>query len=106
MTRLGRSRSGIDSVLATTRDGAPILVTQNYGQGRELAFGGDTTHRWVRSPRLLQMHGRFWRQMAVWLAKRRGPKSGRRLVARMLLRSIYKMLREGVTFTPELATRP
>jgi hypothetical protein len=68
-TKLRPSGSGIDSVLATTRDGVPVLVAQNYGQGRVLAFGGDTTHRWVRSPQLLQMHGRFWRQMVVWLAK-------------------------------------
>ena len=34
------------------------------------------------------------------VAKRRGPKIGRLVVARMLLRSIYKMLRDGVAFAP------
>jgi transposase len=35
------------------------------------------------------------------VAKRRGQKIGRLVVARLLLRSIYKVLREGVPFTPE-----
>jgi transposase len=35
------------------------------------------------------------------IAKRRGNKIGRLVVARMLLRSIYKMLRDGVEFTAE-----
>jgi transposase len=36
--------------------------------------------------------------------KRRGPKVGRLVVARMLLRSIYKILRDGVDFEPETTT--
>jgi transposase len=35
------------------------------------------------------------------VAKRRGKKVGRIVVARLLLRSIYKVLRDGVAFTPE-----
>jgi uncharacterized membrane protein len=69
MTRLGRSRSGIDSVLATSPAGDPILVTQNYGDGRTMAFAGDSTHRWIRKPEGLAMHSRFWRHMVIWLAK-------------------------------------
>jgi uncharacterized membrane protein len=69
MTRLGRSRSGIDSVLATSQEGDPLLVTQNYGDGRTLAFAGDSTHRWIRKPEGLAMHARFWRHMVTWLAK-------------------------------------
>jgi transposase len=39
------------------------------------------------------------------VAKRRGKKIGRLVVARMMLRSIYKVLRDGVEFTPNrLAT--
>jgi transposase len=35
------------------------------------------------------------------IAKRRGPKVGRLVVGRMLLRSLYKMLHDGVKFDPE-----
>jgi transposase len=37
-------------------------------------------------------------------AKRRGAKIGRLVVARMLLRSIFKVLKDGVAFEPEAAT--
>jgi transposase len=39
------------------------------------------------------------------ITKRRGSKVGRLVVARMLLRSIYKVLKEGVAFDPESACR-
>jgi uncharacterized membrane protein len=71
ITTLKASGSGIDTVLATA-DGdpnRPVLVTQNYGQGRTLAFAGDTTHRWVRDEAGLQAHSRFWRQTVIWLAR-------------------------------------
>ena len=38
------------------------------------------------------------------IRKRRGTKVGRLVVARMLLRSIYKILKEGVAFDPGAAT--
>lgn len=38
------------------------------------------------------------------ISKRRGSKVGRLVVARMLLRSIYKILKEGVAFDPGAAT--
>ena len=47
----------------------PLLVTQNYGNGRVLAFAGDSTWRWW-------MQGyeaadkRFWRQVVLWLARK------------------------------------
>lgn len=47
----------------------PLLVTHNYGNGRVLAFAGDSTWRWW-------MHGfeqaekRFWRQVVLWLARK------------------------------------
>lgn len=71
ITTLKASGSGIDTVLATADGDAnrPILVTQNYGQGRTLAFAGDTTHRWVRDEAGLQAHSRFWRQTVIWLAR-------------------------------------
>jgi uncharacterized membrane protein len=74
-------KRGIEQVLATTQDGQPLLVMQQYAGLRDakgkpagplarvLVFGGDTTHRWVRSAEGQQMHTRFWKQVVVWLAK-------------------------------------
>jgi uncharacterized membrane protein len=69
ISRLHKSNKGIETVLAESNRGEPILIAQNYGDGRVLAFAGDTTHRWVVNPQKQQMHGRFWRQTALWLAK-------------------------------------
>ncbi|MGH7222764.1 MAG: glutamine amidotransferase, partial [Gemmataceae bacterium] len=69
ISRLRKSNKGIETVLAESDKNEPILIAQNYGDGRVLAFAGDTTHRWVVNPQKQQMHGRFWRQMALWLAK-------------------------------------
>src|SRR5262249_37324815 len=68
---LGTPKPGLATVLAETEDRhLPLLVTQNYGAGRTLAFGADTTHfSWVRSEEGRRWHARFWRQMVVWLAK-------------------------------------
>ncbi len=68
-SRLRPSKKGIETVLAESDKDEPILIAQNYGNGRVLAFAGDTTHRWVVSPEKQQMHSRFWRQMVIWLAK-------------------------------------
>jgi hypothetical protein len=51
-----------------------MLVGQTYGKGRVLAFAGDTTWRWQRlgqpqAPTGVEAHNRFWRQLALWLAK-------------------------------------
>ena len=52
---------------ADGKEGEPLLVTQEAGGGRVLAFAGDSTWRWC-------MHGfdaahkRFWRQIVLWLA--------------------------------------
>jgi uncharacterized membrane protein len=57
--------------------GVPILVGQDVGKGRTLAFGADTTGRkWRRlgmetpaNPREgLEVHARFWKQVLLWLA--------------------------------------
>ncbi len=70
MTRLGPPRA-LGTVLAESAGPghAPVLVTANYEKGRTLAFAGDTTYRWIRSPELKQMHSRFWRQLVIWLAR-------------------------------------
>ncbi len=47
----------------------PILVAGEYGDGRVLAFAGDTTWQWWRVGKQA-VHKRFWRQVVLWLAKR------------------------------------
>lgn len=66
---LGTPKAGAN-VLAESPDGRPMLVTQNYGNGRVMAFAGDTTHRWIRSPATKTLHDRFWQRMIRWLAHR------------------------------------
>ncbi len=56
-------------VLLETAEQEPVLVSGEFGEGRVLAFGTDSTWLW-------QMHGfekehkRFWRQVILWLVKR------------------------------------
>ena len=56
-------------VLAAGGLDKPLLVAHNYGDGRVMAFAGDSTWRWW-------MHGyesafkRFWRQIVLWLARK------------------------------------
>jgi hypothetical protein len=47
----------------------PLLVPGDYGQGRVLAFAGDSTWQWWMQGREAE-HRRFWRQVVLWLAKR------------------------------------
>ena len=47
----------------------PLLVERNYGDGRVLAFAGDTTNRWIHDRDSKRKHDRFWRQMVLWLAR-------------------------------------
>jgi len=46
----------------------PLLVAGSWGDGRVLAFAGDTTWRWVMQGHEKE-HLRFWRQVVLWLAK-------------------------------------
>ncbi|MBM3999105.1 MAG: hypothetical protein FJ297_06105 [Planctomycetes bacterium] len=56
-------------VLAETPEHAPLLVAGEYGQGRTLAFAGDSTRRWWQHGHQAE-HKRFWRQAILWLARR------------------------------------
>ena len=56
-------------VLAATEQGAPLLVAGGFGDGRVLAFAGDSTWWWWTAGRQ-DDHKRFWRQIVLWLAKR------------------------------------
>jgi uncharacterized membrane protein len=75
MTILGTPKPGA-TVLAVRGDtGDPVLVSEDYGEGRTLAFAGDTTHLWQRlglprSREGVDAHAHFWKQVVFWLAKR------------------------------------
>jgi hypothetical protein len=47
----------------------PLLVAGQSGDGRVLAFAGDSTWRWPLSG-FGEAHRRFWRQCVLWLAKK------------------------------------
>jgi uncharacterized membrane protein len=66
-TRLGKPK-GNAQLLAETNRGDPLLVAQDYGSGRTMAFGGSTTHLWVINKDGFRAHSRFWRQAILWLA--------------------------------------
>ncbi len=56
-------------VLADSGSNVPLLVAHQYGDGRVMAFAGDSTwHWWMRG--FESAHKRFWRQIILWLAKK------------------------------------
>ncbi|MCE9548616.1 MAG: hypothetical protein K8T25_24330 [Planctomycetia bacterium] len=55
-------------VLAETESGLPLLAAAEPG-GRVLCFAGDSTWRWAMHNQDAQ-HRRFWRQVALWLARK------------------------------------
>ncbi|MCC7084466.1 MAG: hypothetical protein IT427_05620 [Pirellulales bacterium] len=55
--------------LAVTPEGSPLLVAAEPGNGRVLAFAGDSTWRWYMEG-FEPQHKRFWRQVILWLAKK------------------------------------
>ena len=72
VNRLERSQVKASAqVIAESADARrwPLLITGAWGEGRTLAFAGDSTWRW-------QMEGfgeaqrRFWRQLVMWLASK------------------------------------
>jgi len=56
-------------VLAEAQNGAPLLVADSYGNGRVMAFAGDSTWRWWLKGHEAA-HKRFWRQVILWLARK------------------------------------
>ena len=52
---------------ADGKEDSPLLVTQTYGNGRVIAFAGDSTWRWCMRG-FESSHKRFWRQIVLWLA--------------------------------------
>ncbi|MBI3856042.1 MAG: hypothetical protein HY293_10170 [Planctomycetes bacterium] len=66
-----------ESVLARGPSGSAMLVAQDYGAGRSMAFLADTTWRWWRSAGGREdLHKRFWRQLVLWLGHREGRGEG------------------------------
>jgi hypothetical protein len=66
----------------------PLLVASQYGDGRVLAFAGDSTWRWQMQG-FGDAHARFWRQCILWLAKKDEETEGRvwiRLAGRRVMR--------------------
>ena len=62
------SRTSTGVALAAAED-HPLLVAQSYGNGRVMAFAGDSTwHWWMQG--FPAAHKRFWRQITLWLAKK------------------------------------
>jgi uncharacterized membrane protein len=56
-------------VLLETPQGAPLLVSGEYGAGRTLVFAGESTYRWPLAG-FSREHNRFWRQIVLWLVQR------------------------------------
>jgi len=78
------------SVLAEADDPQrhPLLVAGQSGDGRTLAFAGDSTWRWQLQG-FGESHRRYWRQCVLWLAKKDEQTEGRvwiRLAGRRVLR--------------------
>jgi hypothetical protein len=62
------------TVLARSQRGEPMIVAQRVGSGRVLAVAFDTTWRWVLSPQgevTAPLQQRFWRNVALYLARPR-----------------------------------
>ena len=55
-------------VLARSDEGSELLVAGQYGDGRVLAFAGDSTWKWWPYG-FESEHKRFWRQTILWLAR-------------------------------------
>ncbi len=77
-------------VLAETDDAQhhPLLVAGEAGDGRVLAFAGDSTWHWQMGG-FGEAHRRFWRQCILWLAKKDEQTEGRvwiRLAGRRVTR--------------------
>ena len=54
-------------VLAEAPGGIPLLVAEDYGSGRTMAFAADSTWVWYLAGKH-EEHQRFWQQVVLWLA--------------------------------------
>lgn len=80
--RFGKLKPGAQILAATPKSGSkrePLLVASEAGQGRVLAFAGDSTYQWWMQGQELR-HKQFWRQCMLWLLRRDSLQEGFRLV--------------------------
>lgn len=62
-------RNSLAQILAVSDQGLPLLIGQNTGNNRVLAFAGDTTWQWAMQG-FEEEHRRFWRQVILWLTRK------------------------------------
>ncbi len=101
------------AVLAEADDSRhhPLLVAGQPGDGRVLAFAGDSTWRWQMQG-FGEAHRRFWRQAVLWLAKKDEQTEGRvwiKLAGRRVMRGTrvdFTLGAENARGEPEIAARP
>lgn len=62
-----RPKNDAVQILAETDQKVPLLLAQEVGKARVLAFAGDTTYLWALSGHEA-LFQRFWRQVIFWLA--------------------------------------
>ncbi len=66
-----RKEASLAQVLAETPEGTPLLVAQDTGRSRVMAFAGDTTWHWaVQAANGREIAGRFWRQVILWITRK------------------------------------
>ena len=73
MNRMGQVKKGATVLAERAGSMEPVLVGMDYGKGRTLAFGADTTWRWEflglpKSTEGIEAHAHFWKQIVYWLA--------------------------------------
>ncbi len=56
-----------EAVLTDPPGKVPLLVAQDFGKGRTMAFAGDSTWLWYLGGQH-EAHQRFWQQVVLWLA--------------------------------------
>jgi len=61
-------------ILATSETGVPLLLANEAGKARIMAFAGNTTWRWGLHG-FRTTHQRFWRQVIFWLARKEDDQS-------------------------------
>ncbi|QDU81364.1 hypothetical protein Pla110_31050 [Polystyrenella longa] len=60
-------KNNFAEILAVDEQNHPLLISQDYGAGRVLAFAGDSTWVWVLQGHFEETQ-RFWQQLVLWLA--------------------------------------
>ncbi|MCA9041803.1 MAG: hypothetical protein KDA65_15725 [Planctomycetaceae bacterium] len=60
-------KNNFAEILAVDGQNHPLLISQDYGAGRVLAFAGDTSYLWILAGHFEEAQ-RFWQQLVLWLA--------------------------------------